>query len=163
MRFGKHQLRFGTLGVIAATIALAIPGSASAQRGGGGGFRNNTGVRLWVALDQGFEGFAKELSLTEAQSESVTKLVAEFREDNGSALGRWAEIMDSGRRRMGPPGDGANAPGAGGGMQRMREMREVLRDLVPALENLRDEITGLLDEEQVKTLATILRRRPARG
>ena len=164
MRLGRHQGNLRTLGVIAAAIALAIPGSASAQRGGGGGggFPNSTGIRLWVALDQRFEALAKGLSLTEAQTESVTRLVAKFREENRGALGQWAEVMASGRPRTGPPGGGANRPEAGGGMQRMREMRDLMRRLAPALEILRQEVAGLLDDEQIKTLATILERRPPR-
>ena len=87
MKLGIDYGRAITLGVAAAVIALASPGSASAQRGagGGGGFFNNPALRLWTALDRGFERLSEELSLTEAQTDSVTRLLADFREENKSA------------------------------------------------------------------------------
>ena len=163
MKLSRHHGHVVTLGVAAATIALAIPVSASAQlgAGGGGGFFNNPGIRLWTALDQGFEDFTKELSLTEAQTESVTTLVADFSEENKKALGSWTDIMNSRRSRTRGAGGGAGgARGAGGGMQ---DIRDLMQQLTPALETLHEEVTRLLAEEQVKTLATILERRPPRG
>ena len=167
MKFGSHYGRAITLGVVAAAIALAAPGSASAQRGagGGGGFFNNPGLRLWTALDRGFERLSEELSLTEAQTDSVTRLVADFREENKSALGRWTSIASSVRSRARGPagGRGGGARGGGGGMRGMQEMRDLMRQLAPALESLHEEVTGLLDEDQAKTLAKLLERRPPRG
>lgn len=164
MKLGSNHRYAVSLGIAAAAIALAIPGSASAQRGagGGGGFFNNPGIRLWTALDQRFEGVTKELSLTEEQTESVTGLVTDFREENKDVLGRWASIRNSMRSRTRGAG-GGGARGAGGGMQGMQEVRDLMQQLTPALETLLEDVTGLLDEKQVKTLATILERRPPRG
>ena len=164
MRISRPHRNVVALGVAAAAIVLVIPGSASAQRGAGagGGFFNNPGILLWSALDQRFEDFAKQLSLTETQTESVTGLVADFREENKSALDRWTSMRNSMRSR--PRGaDGGGARGAGGGLQNMQEIRELMRQLTPALETFHEEVTNLLDEEQVKTLATILERRTRRG
>ncbi len=163
MRLGSHHGFAVRLGIAAVAIALAIPGSASAQRGagGGGGFFNNPGMRLWTALDQRFEDVAAELSLTEAQTDSVTRLVTDFREANKDALGRWTDIRNSMRSRT--RGAGGGGRGAGGGLQGMQEMRNLIRQLEPAMEALHTEVTQLLDEEQAKTLATILERRPPRG
>ena len=167
MKLGCHPGRVVTLGVVATAIVLAIPGSASAQRGAGGGFFNNPGIRLWTALDQRFEEFAKELSLTEAQTESVTELVADFREENKDALGRWTSMMESMRSRGRGAGGGRGTGGGGAGARRpgggMQEMRGLMQQLTPAMENLHGEVTRLLDEEQVKTLAKLLERRPPRG
>ena len=161
MKSGSHHGYAVRLGIAAAAIALAIPVSASAQRGvgGGGGFFNNPGMRLWTALDQRFEDVTTELSLTEAQTDSVTTLVTNFREANKDVLGRWKNTANSMRSRTRGAG-GGGARGAGGGMQ---EIRNLLEQLGPALETLHSEVTKLLDEEQVKTLATILERRPPRG
>ena len=111
MNFGKHLGHAVRLGIVAAAIALAIPASASAQRGagGGGGMLNNPGLRLWTALDQGFEDFAKELALTEEQTKSVTELVEGFREKNKDALGRWTSIMSSMRSRVRGAGGGGGS------------------------------------------------------
>ena len=177
MKSGSHHGYAVRLGIAAAAIALAIPVSASAQRGvgGGGGFFNNPGMRLWTALDQRFEDVTTELSLTEAQTDSVTTLVTNFREANKDVLGRWKNTANSMRSRTrGAGGGGARgaggggARGAGGGGARgagggMQEIRNLLEQLGPALETLHSEVTKLLDEEQVKTLATILERRPPRG
>ena len=162
MRPGSRHRYAVRLGIAAVAIALAIPGSASAQRGagGGGGFFNNPGMRLWTALDQRFEDVATELSLTEAQTDSVTRLVTDFREANKDALGRWTDIRNSMRSRTRGAGGGG---GRGADMQGMQEMRNLLRQLAPAMETLHTEVTKLLDDEQVKTLATILERRPPRG
>lgn len=163
MRLGSQHGYAVRLG-IAAAIALAIPGSASAQRGagGGGGFFNSPGMRLWTALDQRFEDITTELSLTEAQTDSVTRLVTDFREANKDALGRWTDIRNSMRSRTRGAGGGGGR-GAGGGMQGMQEIRNLVQRLTPAMETLHSEVTKLLDKEQVKTLATILERRPPRG
>ncbi len=163
MRLGSHHGYAVRLGIAAVAIALAIPGSASAQRGagGGGGFLSNPGLRLWTALDQRFDEVAAELSLTEAQADSVTRLVTDFREANKDALGRWTDIGNSMRSRT--RGGGGGGRGAGSGMQGMREMRNLIRQLAPAMETLHTEVAKLLDEEQAKTLATILERRPPRG
>jgi len=48
-------------------------------------------------------------------------------------------------------------------MQGMQEIRNLIQQLTPAMETLHTEVTKLLDEEQVKTLAKILERRPPRG
>lgn len=164
MRLGNHHGYASRLAIAATAICLAIPGSASAQRGagGGGGSFNNPGIRLWTALDQRLEDVAKELSLTEEQTESVTRLVTDFREANKDALGRWTDIRNSMRSRTRGAG-GGGARGAGGGMQGMQEIRGLMRELTPALETFHDDVTELLDEKQAKTLATILERRPPRG
>ena len=164
MIHGRHHARVVTLGAAVAAITLAIPCTASAQRGagGGGGFFNNPAMRLWGVLDQGFDGFTRERSLSEAQTEAVTGLVADFREENGNALGRWTDLRTSMRSRA-PGAGGRGARGAGGGMRSMREIRDLIRELAPALETLHEAVTKLLDEEQVKTLATILERPPRRG
>ena len=168
MKSGRHHGHVVTLGVAAAAVALAIPGSASAQPGaggGGGGFSNNPSVRLWAALDRDFEDFAGKLSLTDAQADSVTGLVADFREENKDVLERVKGMRNPMRAGMRDAGGGRE----GGerrperGLQAMREMRGLWRQLAPALETLHEEITGLLDEEQVETLAAMLELRPSRG
>jgi len=163
MKLGSHHGYAAKLGIAAVAIALAIPGSASAQRGagGGGGLLNNPGMRLWSELDQRFDDVTTELSLTEAQTDSVTRLVTDFREANKDALGRWTDIRNSMRSRT--RGAGGGGRGAGGGMQGMQEIRNLIQQLAPPMETLHTEVTKLLDEEQVKTLATILQRRPPRG
>jgi len=45
----------------------------------------------------------------------------------------------------------------------MQEIRDLMRQLTPALETLHEEVTKLLDEKQVETLAGILERPPRRG
>lgn len=169
MKLSRHHAHVVTLGAAVAAITLAIPGTASAQRGagGGGGFFNNPAMRLWGALDQGFDDFAGELSLTETQTEAVTGLVADFREENKNTLGRLSDMRNSMRSRLrgagGGGGGGGGARAAGGGMRSMQEIRDLMRELTPALETLHDEVTKLLDEKQVKTLAAILERPPRRG
>ena len=164
MKLGSRHGHALRLGIAAAATALAVSGSASAQpgAGGGGGLFDNPGMRLWTAFDQRFEDIATELSLTEAQTDSVTRLVTDFREANKDALGRWTDIRNSMRSRTrGAAGGGRR--GARGGMQGMQEMRNLIKQLAPAMETLHTEVTKLLDEEQVRTLAGILERRPPRG
>ena len=120
MKLSRHHAHVVTFGATVAALTLAIPGTASAQRGagGGGGFFNNPAMRLWGALDQGFDDFNKELSLSEEQTEAVTRLVADFREENKNALGRWTNMRNSMRSRTrGAGGGGGGARGAGGGRQ----------------------------------------------
>ncbi len=164
MKLSRHHAHVVTFGATVAALTLAIPGTASAQRGagGGGGFFNNPAMRLWGVLDQGFDDFNKELSLSEEQTEAVTKLVTDFREENKNALGRWTNMRNSMRSRTRGAG-GGGARGAGGGRQSMQEIRDLMRQLTPALETLHEEVTKLLDEKQVETLARILERPPRRG
>ena len=163
MILSRHHAHVVTLGAAVAAITLAIPGTASAQRGAaGGGFFNSPAMRLWGVLDQGFDDFTKELSLSEEQTEAVTGLIADFREENKNALGRWTNLRTLMRTRArGAAGGGAR--GTGGGMRSMQDVRNLMRELTPALETLHEKVTKLLDEKQLKTLTTILERTPRRG
>ena len=166
MKLSRRHAHIVTFGATVAALTLAIPGTASAQHGagGGGGFFNNPAMRLWGVLDQGFDDFNKELSLSEEQTEAVTRLVADFREENKNALGRWTKMRDSMRSRSrGAGGGGGGARGGGGGRQSIQEIRDLMRQLTPALETLHEEVTELLDEKQASALATILERPPRRG
>lgn len=158
------------LGIVAATINAAHPGSASAQqrRGGGfGGFADNPGTALWAALDQRFEDFSERLALSEEQASRTATLVEDFREANKSALARWDRVRNQMRDRMG----GARRGGAGGARrgggagdpqarQAMQEMRSLVEQLGPAFETLHWDFSQLLNENQTETLSQLLQRQP---
>lgn len=63
----------------------------------------------------------------------------------------------------GGAGGGTGGGRGGGGMQGMQEMRGLMQELGPAFEELHKKITGLLDEEQKKTLTGLLQRRRPGG
>jgi len=165
-----HPRLIVTLGLATAAIAYLAPVSALAQQrpgGGAGAFANNPGMRLWNALDQRFDDFAGQLSLTEAQTELATMLVASFREENEGTLRRYDRAMSQMRERM----RGGNRGGAArrGGAQRNRqgmqrpggELRAILQDLGPAFETLHADVTAILDEDQADRLRELLaRQRP---
>ena len=118
---------------------------------------------LWGALDQRFDEFTKRLTLTEAQEESITRLVTEFRDKNKDELGRLQSLTSLMRPRPGGVrrgGEGGAGGGAGGGMQ---EMRDLMQQLAPDFETLHEDFTALLDKEQKKTLTGLLQRRRPRG
>lgn len=158
--------RVATPGLVAAAIMLALPLSAIAQRGaGGGGFGQNPGMVLWMALDDRFDEVGKQLTLTETQTESVKTLLKEFTEKNES-VGRLKKIFADMRASRGQGrrgGGGAGGGRGGGGMQGMQEMRTLMQELGPAFEELHEKVTGLLDEEQKKSLTTLLQRRRPGG
>ena len=164
MNATRHLARVATPGLVAAAILLALPTSAFAQRGaGGGGFGQNPGMALWMALDDRFDEFSKQLTLTETQSESVKKLLEEFTEKNES-VSRLKKIFADMRSRRGQGQRGGAGGGrAGGGMQGMQEMRTLMQELGPAFETLHEKVTELLDEEQKKSLTTLLQRRRPGG
>ena len=146
-------------GFVAAAIMLALPVSVLAQRGAGG-FGQNPGMALWMALDDRFDEVSKQLTLTETQTESVKTLLKEFTEKNES-VGRLKKIFADMRASRGQGRRGGG--GAGGGMQGMQEMRTLMQELGPAFEELHEKVTGLLDEEQKKSLTTLLQRRRPGG
>ena len=157
----RNLARVATLGLVAAAVTLTLPASAFAQRGaGGGGFGQNPGMQLWMALDDRFDEFSKQLTLTETQTESVKKLLKEFTEKNAS-VSRLKTLFADMRSRAGQRGGGGGR--GGGGMQGMQEMRTLMQDLGPAFEGLHEKVTGLLDEEQKKTLTGLLQRRRPGG
>ena len=162
----RNLARVATLGLVAAAVTLTLPASAFAQRGaGGGGFGQNPGMALWMALDDRFDEFSKQLTLTETQTESVKKLLKEFTEKNES-VSRLKTIFADMRSRASSGqrgGGGAGGGRGGGGMQGMQEMRTLMQDLGPAFEGLHEKVTELLDEEQKKTLTGLLQRRRPGG
>ena len=164
MKRTHHLARVALPGLVAAAITLTLPASAFAQRGAGGqgGFGQNPGMQLWMALDQRFDEFSKQLTLTEPQTESVKTLLKDFGEKNES-VGRLKTLFADMRERAGEGRGGGGAGGGrgGGGMQGMQEMRGLMEELGPAFEELHEKFTGLLDEEQKKTLPGLLQwRRP---
>ena len=165
-----HPRLIITIGLATLAIACLAPVSALAQQrpgGGAGAFANNPGIRLWTTLDQRFDDFATQLSLTEAQTELATMVVAAFREENEGALRRYDRIASQMRDRMGGAarGGAARRGGAQGNRQGMQrpggELRTILQELAPAFETLHADMTELLDEDQVEKLNELLaRRRP---
>ena len=166
MKRTHHLARVALPGLVAVAITLALPASAFAQRGAGGqgGFGQNPGMQLWTSLDQRFDEFAKQLTLTEAQTESVKTLLTEFTEKN-EGVGRLKTLFADMRSRAGEGRGGGGGGGGrgGGGMQGMQEMRGLMEELGPAFEELHEKFTGLLDEEQKKTLPGLLQRRRPGG
>ncbi len=166
----RHPRLILTLGLATAAIACLAPFSALAQQrpgGGAGAFANNPGMRLWNALDQRFDDFSTQLSLTEAQTELATMLVAAFREENEGALRRYDRMMSQMRDRMrgGAGGGAARRGGAQGNRQGMQrrggELRAIIEELGPAFETLQTDVTELLDEDQADRLRQLLtRQRP---
>ena len=162
MKLDTLNRRIVTLGALAAAIVLTLPTGASAQRGAGGGARggmfNNPGVRMWTLVDDDLEKFTEDLALTEAQTESMNALLADFREKNEDGLERYAGL----RARM-EAARGGGGGGARGAMQGvMQEYRQVMETLGPVLEELHEDFGELLDEDQTKKLAELLQppRRP---
>ena len=169
MRRNRHLTFLFALGIVGLAAAAALPGTATAQRPGGafGGFANNPGARLWAALDQRFEGFSERLALSDEQANSAAVLVADFREANEDALGRYDRMRAQMRDRMGGARRGAGGGarrGAGGGnaqaRQAMQEMRSLVDQLGPAFEVLHRDFSALLSEEQTETLTSLLQRQP---
>lgn len=166
MRRIRHLKPVFALGIVALAAAATLPASVTAQRPGGafGGFATNPGVRLWDALDQRFEGFSERLALNDEQANSAAVLVADFREANKSALGRYDRMRAQMRDRMGVArrGGGGARRGAGGGnaqaRQAMQEMRSLVDQLGPAFEILHRDFSALLSEEQTETLRNLLQR-----
>ena len=155
--------RIATLGVLAVAIALVLPKALSAQRGAGAGARgmfNNPGIRLWTQFDENYEEFTEQLILTEAQTESVTTLLKDFREKNEQGLEEYSEMRQSMRSRAGGAG------GGGGNREAMQatfqRMQTLLEKLGPAFEKLHTDVGELLTEDQTKKLAELLQppRRP---
>ncbi|MCY3545463.1 MAG: hypothetical protein OXH49_01150 [Gemmatimonadetes bacterium] len=169
MRRNRHLTFLFALGIVGLAAAAALPGTATAQRPGGafGGFANNPGARLWAALDQRFEGFSERLALSDEQANSAAVLIADFREANEDALGRYDRMRAQMRDRMGGARRGAGGGarrGAGGGnaqaRQAMQEMRSLVDQLGPAFEVLHRDFSALLSEEQTETLTSLLQRQP---
>ena len=124
-------------------------------------------MRLWNALDQRFDDFSAQLSLTEAQTELATMLVAAFREENEGALRRYDRVTSQMRDRMrgAARGGAARRGGAGGNRQGMQrpggELRAILQELGPAFETLHTDVAAMLDEDQADRLRELLaRQRP---
>ena len=172
MKPTKSRGNLVRIGIAAAAIAMAIPTSASAQRGPGarGGFANNPGIRLWTELDQRFDGFTDHLSLSEEQTGQVTALVDDFRDKNKNVLGRFQTMMAEMRSRMGGGAAGGARRGGGGGggnrqgnRQGMRELRALMQQLGPVFETLHTDISAVLDEEQVKSMTQLLERQRPGG
>ncbi|MYA42918.1 MAG: hypothetical protein F4Z31_14345 [Gemmatimonadetes bacterium] len=170
MRRNRHLTFLFALGIVGLAAAAALPGSATAQRPGGafGGFANNPGARLWAALNQRFEGFSERLALSDEQANSAAVLIADFREANEDALGRYDRMRAQMRDRVGGAarrgGGGGARRGAGGGnaqaRQAMQEMRRLVDQLGPAFEVLHRDFSALLSEEQTETLTSLLQRQP---
>ena len=153
-----HGTIFG-LGVIAVMIAMATPVIASAQqRGMGRAFGGSEGQRLWTQLDQRFDEFTQELSLSDAQMGLITLVVDDFREANEDALGRLRAMMADMR--------GLRQGGGRPNRQAMAGVAEKhgnpVQELAPAFEELKTNVAALLDPEQVESLTKMLtqRRRP---
>ena len=168
MKPTKSRGNLVRLGIAAAAIAMAIPTSASAQRGPGarGGFANNPGIRLWTELDQRFDGFTDHLSLSEEQTGQVTALVDDFRDKNKNVLGRFQTMMAEMRSRMGGGAAGGARRGGGGGAgnrQGMQGFRDLMQQLGPVFETLHTDISAVLDEEQVKSMTQLLERQRPGG
>lgn len=159
MKHNTLTRRAVMLGALAAAVVLALPATASAQRGAGargGGMFNNPGVRMWTLVDQDLDKFTEDLALTEAQSESFNALLKDFREKNEDGLKRYAgfrEKMEAAR------GGGGNREAMRGMMQ---EYQQLMQSLGPVLEELHTGFSELLDEDQTKKLAELLQppRRP---
>ncbi len=161
----RNHAHAAMLGLVAAALALTLPTSALAQRGAGGGFGQNPGMQLWMALDQRFDEVSKQLTFTEAQTESVKKLLTEFTEKNES-VGRLKDMLAGMRARQGGRGGGGGGAGQGrarAGMQNFQQMRTLMQELGPAFDQLHEKVTELLDEEQKKSLTTLLQRRRPGG
>ena len=168
MKLTKSRGNVVRLGIAAAAIAMAIPTSASAQRGAGarGGFANSPGIRLWTELDQRFDGFTEHLSLSEEQTGQVTALVNGFRERNKNTLGRFQSLMAEMRSRMGGRAAGGARRGGGGGAgnrQGMQDFRDLMQQLTPAFETLHADVSAVLDEEQVKSMTQLLQQQRPGG
>lgn len=166
MTFIARRRHLFVLGIAAAAVVMAAPQFASAQQRPGGGFANNPGVRLWNTLDQRFDGFAEQLSLTEAQTLGISLLVENFREENKGALGRYETMMAEMRNRArGARSGGARAGQRPPNRQGMRgaggALREILQELGPAFEALHTDVTAMLEDDQADRMRELLaRQRP---
>ena len=145
------------LTVFAATIALSAPDSVSAQRGGGV-FGGSEGTRLWGQLDQRFDEVANTLSLTDSQKQLITIVVDDFRETNADALGRLAAMQREMRGMFG----GGGRPDRQAIQQIAQKHGNPVQGLAPAFETFKEDVTAVLDSEQVASLTRMLaqRRRP---
>lgn len=161
MKYATIHRRIATLGVLAAAIALVLPASLSAQRGAGGargGMFNNPAMALWTQLDENYEEFSKQLTLTEEQTENITGLLKDFREKNEQGLEEYTEMRQSMRNRGGGGGGGGNREAMQATFQRMRTL---LEKLTPAFEKLHTDFGDLMTEDQTKKLTELLQpRRP---
>lgn len=163
MKHATIHRRITTLGVLAAAIAIVLPASLSAQRGAGGargGMFNNPGIRLWTQLDENYEEFTEQMTITEEQGESIATLLKDFREKNEQGLEEYAEMRQSmGNRAGGGGGGGGNRQAMQATFQRMQTL---LEKLGPAFEKLHTDVGELLTEDQTKKLAELLQppRRP---
>ena len=162
----KHMTihrRITTLGVLAAAIAIVLPASLSAQRGAGGargGMFNNPAILLWTQLDENYEEFTEQMTITEEQGESIATLLTDFREKNEQGLEEYSEMRQSmGNRAGGGGGGGGNRQAMQATFQRMQTL---LEKLGPAFEKLHTDVGELLTEDQTKKLAELLQppRRP---
>ena len=163
MKHTTIHRRIATLGVLAAAIAIVLPASLSAQRGAGGargGMFNNPGIRLWTQLDENYEEFTEQMTITEEQGESIATLLKDFREKNEQGLKEYSEMRQSmGNRAGGGGGGGGNRQAMQATFQRMQTL---LEKLGPAFEKLHTDVGELLTEDQTKKLAELLQppRRP---
>ena len=146
------------LTVVVATIALAVPDSASAQGGGGGPFGGSEGMRLWGQLDQRFDETDNALSLTEGQKQLITIVVDDFRETNTDALARLTAMREEMQGMFG----GGSRPDRQAMQALVEKHGNPAQELAPAFETLKDDVTAVLDPEQVESLTQMLaqRRRP---
>ena len=162
MKHATIHRRITALGVLAAAIAIVLPASLSAQRGAGAGGRgmfNNPGIQLWTQLDENYEEFTEQLTLTEAQTESVAALLEDFGEKNEDGLAQYTEVRQSMRGRAGGGG------GGGGSREEMQaafqRFQTLMETLGPAFEKLHTDVGELLDEDQTKKLTELQQpRRP---
>ncbi|MCY4571373.1 MAG: hypothetical protein OXF01_01120 [Gemmatimonadetes bacterium] len=163
MKHATIHRRIATLGVLAAAIAIVLPASLSAQRGAGGargGMFNDPGIRLWTQLDENYEEFTEQLTITEEQGESIATLLTDFREKNEQGLEEYSEMRQSmGNRAGGGGGGGGNRQAMQATFQRMQTL---LEKLGPAFEKLHTDVGELLTADQTKKLAELLQppRRP---
>ncbi len=153
-----HTGRALALAFVAGTLALATPDPGAAQqRRGGGMFGGGEAMMLWGRLDQGFDEFAGTLSLTEAQKQLVTIVADDFREANADALARLTAMREELRGMFG----GGSRPDRQAMQQIVQKHGNPAQELAPALETLKEDVTAVLDPEQVQRLTRLLaQRRP---
>ena len=146
------------LAFVAGTLALATPDpTAAQQRRGGGMFGGGEAMMLWGRLDQGFDEFAGTLSLTDAQKQLVTIVADDFRTANEDALTRLTAMREELRGMFG----GGSRPDRQAMQQIVQKHGNPAQELAPALETLKEDVTAVLDPEQVQRLARLLaQRRP---
>lgn len=156
MKFGIARTL--ALAFVAGTLALTTPDPASAQqRRGGGMFGGGEAMMLWGRLDQGFDELASTLSLTDAQKQLITIVVDDFREANADALARLTAMREEMRGMFG----GGARPGRQAMQQLVQKHGNPAQELAPALATLKEDVTAVLDPEQVQRLTRLLaQRRP---